>query len=806
MFYVSAYLTPPYRQKLQGLQKLITFALLIHYKSDMKRLILITAATLAASTLGAKTLTPDEAWQRARQERPAAAPAMKAAPAANPVYTVETTAGNPALYVFATGADSYVLISADDVAAPVAGYADTPFDPANIPPALQYMMEFYASQIASATETYSPCSAPARDAIAPLVHTSWDQDAPYNNMTPKVDGNATMTGCVATAFAQAMKVHNWPEKGSGSVSYNWNGTTLSMDLSSVTFDWDNMLDSYAGSYTQAQADAVATLMKACGYTVEMGYGTSSSGAPSENVISALYNNFGYSPAMAFNYRNVYRQEEWTDLIYASLADGCAVLYSGSNNQGGHEFVIDGYSADDYFHVNWGWGGISDGYYLLSVLSPGAQGIGGSSSGYNIGQDAITGIRPPRPDDKLTVNFSEIYAFFANVQDGMFVLDGFFANLSAATVQIYPGLRIENTATGATEEIFSSGAEECEPFYGFDGWMPLELAGMQPGQYKVYPIFKTDDNVVRDVRVLNSYAGYALLTVNEDGEASATAPLAGEISMTDIEPLTPFYLGKQFHLAATLTSDIPDEVGIEVFPVLFNDANEIIAMGTEASTTVAEGMNEFDYVGEFSAFSGYTISASTPYTMYFVQSLGDNLNAGISIRYISEPVSVTFSNAPALEVELTSWSLNDGATTIPANDFRITADITCKSGLFTNSVYLFIFPASGGPYEGYIQGPTEFVNAGETKTIRFAGSFNGKVGNRYMAHLYYVNEDYSVTEFEGNNPWIGFILTDVSGITDITTDTDTDAVLYDLQGRPAVNPAPGIYLRRSAAGTEKVVVK
>ena len=40
---------------------------------------------------------------------------------------------------------------------------------------------------------------------------------------------------------------------------------------------------------------------------------------------------------------------------------------------GHEFVCDGYDGNGYFHFNWGWGGMSDGYFLLDALNPGAVG-------------------------------------------------------------------------------------------------------------------------------------------------------------------------------------------------------------------------------------------------------------------------------------------------------------------------------------------------------------------------------------------------------------------------------------------------
>lgn len=53
-----------------------------------------------------------------------------------------------------------------------------------------------------------------------------------------------------------------------------------------------------------------------------------------------------------------------------------------------------------------------------------------------------------------------------------------------------------------------------------------------------------------------------------------------------------------------------------------------------------------------------------------------------------------------------------------------------------------------------------------------------------------------------------IYNDDSAVSDITADgaADGEGRLYDLQGRPVVNPTPGLYLRRTAAGTVKVAIK
>ena len=46
---------------------------------------------------------------------------------------------------------------------------------------------------------------------------------------------------------------------------------------------------------------------------------------------------------------------------------CGYAQGSGNGIGGHAFVCDGYDGKGYYHINWGWGGDSDAYFLLLVL-------------------------------------------------------------------------------------------------------------------------------------------------------------------------------------------------------------------------------------------------------------------------------------------------------------------------------------------------------------------------------------------------------------------------------------------------------
>ena len=172
-----------------------------------------------------------------------------------------------------------MLVSADDIATPLLGYSDVPVgEGGELPPSMQWWLEQYAVEIEQASSGMSmrvvDSSRAAGDVssftpIAPLCDTKWNQDAPYNNQCPLINWQRTYTGCLATALAQVMKYHEWPERGTGSITYtDVNRITRTMDFD-VAFDWDNMLDVYDKTATTVQNDAVALLMKACGHAVQM---------------------------------------------------------------------------------------------------------------------------------------------------------------------------------------------------------------------------------------------------------------------------------------------------------------------------------------------------------------------------------------------------------------------------------------------------------------------------------------------------------------------------------------------------------
>ena len=155
-----------------------------------------------------------------------------------------------------------------------------------------------------------------------------------------------------------------------------------------------MLPNYTGNETSTQNNAVAKLMSDCGVAMDMGYGASS-GAVTRIAMNRMPKHFRYDKSIKFIMRDAYTLDKWLSIINGELSSNRPVIHTGASNQGGHAFVVDGCNSNGYYHVNWGWNGMSNGYFVLTDLTPTDQGIGSSEGGYNLRQGLIYNIMPDR---------------------------------------------------------------------------------------------------------------------------------------------------------------------------------------------------------------------------------------------------------------------------------------------------------------------------------------------------------------------------------------------------------------------------
>ncbi|MBO4606356.1 MAG: Spi family protease inhibitor, partial [Prevotella sp.] len=180
----------------------------------------------------------------------------------------------PAIYAYNIANDGgFVIVSGDDMAKPVLGYASQgSVSDDNMPDNMRFWLDRYANQIAWAQangyQRAQVVAASGRKDVPYMVKTTWDQDDPYWNQC-KFNNTYCYTGCVATAMAQIM--YYWGVTGRNGEKFQHGcnalpkyttatkGYSVSALSTVISFDWANMT---AGkpSTTDAKA-AVAQLMR-----------------------------------------------------------------------------------------------------------------------------------------------------------------------------------------------------------------------------------------------------------------------------------------------------------------------------------------------------------------------------------------------------------------------------------------------------------------------------------------------------------------------------------------------------------------
>ena len=322
--------------------------------------------------------------------------------------------GYETMYLFAIQDGGFVVVSADNRVQPILAYSRlSDINPQRMPKNLKAWLDSYDKQIRATMTVQSPVAEgwseePARKSaegfdsiVGPLLSTAWGQEPPYNNLCPYDEDaeETTLVGCVATAMAGLMKYWNWPDTGVGQYSYHtYYYGEQSANFGATAYDWANMPATLTASSSEAEIAAVSTLMYHCAVAVRMMFNAPTyggSGAQSRQgtnglnyacAENAMRTYFKYAPGLQGVERQSFQDNEWKSLIRHELDCHRPVLYEGKDGSMGHEFICDGYDTNGFFHFNWGFDGLGDGYFTLTLLTP---------PGYNFTSDqaAIVGLEP-----------------------------------------------------------------------------------------------------------------------------------------------------------------------------------------------------------------------------------------------------------------------------------------------------------------------------------------------------------------------------------------------------------------------------
>lgn len=631
----------------------------------MKTKLTLIASALALggiSLMNAAPVSPEQAkaiaasfgreQAMAKQRVPRKASEMKVA------YTAASEGSNCYYIINSPASEGFTIISADDRLPQVLGYTDRgDFDPENIPCNMKWWLESYRSEIAwflshpEAQQAQDASRAKAilagKPEVAPLTKTTWNQSTPYNNLCP-IDGTTgqrSVTGCVATAMAQVMKVYNWPVNPTGDVgNYNFEGKT---------YQWDKMLDSYSGSYTDEEARAVALLMRGCGAAVEMNYSSQASGAYSFNVGKAWHYHFGYDASMRFQMRDYFSQSEWNEMVYDELAAGRPVYYSGQSAEGGHAFVCDGYAKNGYFHFNWGWGGYQDGYFRLYALNPTAGGIGSYEGGYNSDQAIYTHLikRTDGPQVMQSLLVAQAGMSYRQNGDEHYICwkegdqYGILYNPLGYTENIDMAIRVVN-ANNPDEVHYLQYGESVE-VPQFNGWQNLQFAmpeNVDNGVYNIYVCYRTTGTEEwQVVRCPFGTAQYITAVKDNSGFKFSDAPaapgakiIAGNMiaSADTIAANGPSTI--KFSLVNTSEElDYIDNVNLDIYKA--SDLSKRVAQSNEAAIVPANTVGEITFTQLLDLEAG-------DYVMRLSDDKGNVMSDDYKV-YLGEVSTPSYENAP-----------------------------------------------------------------------------------------------------------------------------------------------------------------
>lgn len=353
-----------------------------------------------------------------------------------------TELNEPVYYIFNMDNEGFIIISAEDQAYPVLGYSFEGIYHGGRHPAFNYWMNNYRDQILAIRENQYKADQKIKDTweeysidmgvrknkeildLEPLVTAKWHQDYPFNTNCPYEPNmsdsnfvifegqvlnlhNHVWAGCVATAAGMIMDYWRYPLHGAGEhcdtlSSYG----DLCVNYFQTTNDWSGMTD-----FPPYENNAVAQILYNIGVAVNMIYTDSVSIALSGFLTEVYKDHYLYDPAAVLSPRSS-SYSVWRSILMLDLNNKWPIQYDGSGPNGGHSFVCDGYQGTDFFHFNWGWGGIYNGYFMLDNLNPG-------TFTFNQNQSALLHIHPPASAYPLycTGQTNLVINQFGSIEDG-----------------------------------------------------------------------------------------------------------------------------------------------------------------------------------------------------------------------------------------------------------------------------------------------------------------------------------------------------------------------------------------------------
>jgi hypothetical protein len=663
-------------------------------------------------------------------------------------------------YVFNRGVnDGYIIVSAEDNATEILGYCDQgSFDYSTLPDNMKGWLEGYREEItyirahsnlASEGLVANSVNSASPTTIAPLLgNIKWDQGAPYNSLCPLYLPNTyCATGCAATAMAQIMYFHKWPNTGVSSHSYSpyiQYGNALSANFAETTYRWNDMTPTYNEESTEAAKNAVATLMLHCGIAIDMDYGAAS-GALSKKWCYALTNYFNYDKGLGYKNRDNYGAEEWEGIIRNELINSRPVYVTGFSSNGGHAFVCDGYDSQGFFHINWGWSGMSNGYFRTTALTPATQGIGGSDGGFNYRQSILIGIQRPLENSKKDIelisseSLKATPATIAKTDLTTIKLSGKVQNMGWEDLVCDLGIAAYD---GAGNQVFElEGASNISIADSATVYGPtlsnVNFSTLSDGVYTLRPMCRvsgiTEWSMIHSFQT--GYSNYLIMNI-ENNTIKFSSPKYYTLSASEIKTDAKVYSSTFTSVSAKIKNSGGTEYYGDVKTALYSkETKKKIVEGGKHSVNLIPGDSTIvTFEDKFNVPAG-------EYLLAVIDADYLKLNSYIPITILEAPVGKSIVTAT-------------GQISFPDNnkvlysDMQLSAELTSSQGVYSGYVYPYILTEDGATVLGCLNPKLVTIEPNSVVNVTFNGYFEtGTPNGKYLIYLADGNNNVYVTPKE-----------------------------------------------------------
>lgn len=772
----------------------------------MKHFYLLAVALLCASLACGEPISQQQALRIAQKFFTSQGITMTQSARAKAFRAPSTSRTTTSPYYIFNAGDrrGFAIVSGDDRTVPVLGFVDNgDYNADQAPDNFKAWLNSYAETISylqtnNVRIVKAPAKADTKTNISPMLTTTWDQTEPYNNACPDFfTYGKSVTGCVATAMAQLLYYHyqHSPNKMVSATqaeipaykcSTNWDGhgqISVSAVPQGSKLDWTNMTDIYGPSSTDAQKTAVANLMAYCGASVNMNYANAAnggSGARDTRVPGALIKYLGFDRSTVCVSPTQYSTADWIDAVYNELKAGRPVLYSGQSDEGsGHEFVVDGYEGDNYFHVNWGWSGTYNGKFLLNVLAPesGGTGAGNIGEGYNNDQTAVFNAAPDHGGSAVQQLMTRDFSISGTTLSYL----PYYIGNDQTSFNYGFGIRQEDGSIKTISRILRTNSYSTSPVS-----VDASACGLAAGTYTIVPVYAVSGSDT--YHSMWSPSKYILATVDASGAITLQEMPQYSLSATN---LTAGQIRKA-NFPISVSVDITNESDAvftgEVYLFASTDASS-------KGNAVTTGKVALDADATGNVAMSFTPSAAGTYHLWLCADQGGN-----TVLAELSDVTVSESTSTSRTLQITALTVNNSDVTSQHEDgnyivmnvsgtelkgkytLKANEDITNKN----IHVTLYKYNNETNSYEVYKRSNSlmiwNYYPKGASGDINF--DFTNLPSGRYKLMIACGTMNRSTLEIEDaiwSDDTYCFDLNTPSAIRTIGADSSQPFAIYNLQG-------------------------